>query len=137
MAQLFAGEMFDRFHVNKCEVTTFTTFVTDGRCHPAWFDTDEKPSDGSGLVTWSMLKPVIYSLIRGKKTPKRLLLDLCHPMTNGDVGSLRIQYEKEELLLFTGYMQKEFSMRKEKQQQWDDNCEEFIKKNDIASTHLE
>ena len=113
MAHLFAGEMFDRFHVSGCAVTTFTTFETDGRSRPDWFDTDERVEDDSGLVWWRQLKPFIFSLIKGKKTPEKLRIDFCH------------------------YMEKIFSMDREKQQEWDEKCKIFLEKNGIASTQLD
>lgn len=137
MTHLLTGGMFDKFHVGSCEVTTFVTFQTDGRRHDEWFDTDERIEDASGLTTWQQLKPVIFTLIKGKKTPEKLRIDFCHYMSNGDVGSLRVQFEKEELLVFTGYMQNEFTLSKEKQQEWDENCIRFIRKNGIVSTQLD
>lgn len=137
MEQMFHGDMFDRFHVNECEVTTFVTFRTDGTRHEEWFDTDEKEEDSTGLIMWQVLKPYVFEWIKGKKTPNKIKIDFCHYMSNGDVGSIRVQYEKEQLLLFTGYMQKEFSLDKSSQQQWDDNCLQFIKKNEIVSTQLD
>lgn len=136
MSQLFAGDMFDRFHVSTCEVTTFVTFQADGKLYSEWFDSDEKPGGGSGLVLWQQLKPMIFSMIKGKKTPGKMRIGFCHYMENGDCGSLRIQYEKDELLLFTGYMQKEFSLSKEKEAEWDENCRAFIRKKEITSTQL-
>lgn len=136
MEQLFRGEMFDRFHVTECEVTTFATFRIDGKRQDAWYDSGEKPEDPVGYVTWRQLKTIVYAWIRGKKAPQKLTVDFCHYMENGDVGSLRIRYEKEKLHIFTGYMQKEFSLSKESQQDWDENCMNFIKKHGIVSTHL-
>lgn len=136
MSQLFMGDMFDRFHVSSCEVTTFVTFQAAGKLHPEWFDSDERPGDKSGLAVWQQLKPMIFSIIKGKKTPGKMRIDFCHYMENGDCGSLRVQYENEELLLFTGYMQKEFSLSKEKEMQWDENCLSFIRKKEVASTQL-
>lgn len=127
MAKMLTGEMFDKFHVVNCEVTTFVTFQIDGKRHDEWFDTDEGPEDTSSQVLWKQLRPVIFSLIRGKKTPEVFKVDFCHYLGNGDVGSLRMQYEKGELFLFTGYMQKEFSLNKEAQQSWDDNCRNFLR----------
>ncbi len=137
MAVLFGGDLFDRFHVTGCEVTTFAAFKTDGRLHEEGLDTDERQPDASGLVLWRQIKPHIYSLIRGKKKPLKMLIDFCHYMPNGDAGSLRIQFEKDELHLYTGYMQKEFSLDKSAQEKWDENCEAFIRKNKIVSTQLE
>lgn len=137
MGLLLTGDMFDRFRVTGCEVTTFVTFKSDGKRNDNWFDTDEREEDVSGLILWQQLKPIIFSLIKGTKTPEKLKIDFCHYMENGDVGSLRMQFEKEELLLFTGYMQRDFSLDKRKQQAWDENCIQFIKKNNITSTQLQ
>lgn len=137
MEQLFNRDLFDRFHVRGCEVTTFTTFRSDGKRQDGWYDTDEKVEDNTGYVTWQQLKTYVFEWIKGKKTPHKMKIDFTHIMANGDVGSLRIQYEKEQLLLFTGYMQKEFSMDKSSQQLWDENCLDFIQKNKIISTRLD
>ncbi len=137
MTQLFSGEMFDRFHVCGCEVTTFVTFQTDGKRHDAWYDTDEKVDDPIGLVIWQQLKPYVFLWIKGKRVPEKMRIDFCHYMGNGDVGSLRIQYEQEKLQVFTGYMQKEFSLDKENQREWDENCRQFLQKNKIVSTQLD
>lgn len=136
MEQLFNGEMFDRFHVRNCEVTTFVTFQIDGTRHDAWYDTDEKMEDATGLVLWQQLKPYVFTWIKGKRVPEKMCLDFCHYMANGDVGSIRIQYEQERLQIFTGYMQKEFSLDRGNQQEWDENCIQFIRKNGIVSTQL-
>ena len=136
MNHLFASDMFDRFHVSTCEVATFVTFRVEGKCNEEWYDTDEKPDDKSGIITWQTLKPAVYELIKGKKTPISMRIDFCHYMANGDVASMRIEYEKEQLLLYTGYMQKEFSLDKSAQQEWDDNCIKFVHKNKIVSTQL-
>lgn len=136
MGHLFHGGIFDRFHVGSCEVTTFVTFQTDGKRHDAWYDSGEKPVDETGLVTWQQLKPIIFELIKGTRVPERMRLDFCHYMENGDVGSIRIQYEKETLQLYTGYMQKEFSLSKEASFSWDENCRKFLQKHQIVSTQL-
>lgn len=138
MSRLFAGDMFDKFQVRECEVTTFTTFSTRGQLNKEWFDSDEKETLGSEeLVTWLQLKTIIYSLIKGNKTPSKMKIDFCHYRENGDCGSLRLQFENQELFLFTGYMQKEFSLEKEKQINWDESCIQFLKRNEIVSTHIE
>lgn len=137
MNHLFVSDMFDRFHVIACEVGTFVTFSVNGKWNEEWYDTDEKPEDKSGVVTWYMLKTAIFELIKGKKTPVFMKMDFCHYMTNGDVASLRVEYDKEKLLVYTGYMQKEFSLDKEAMRQWDDNCLEFMRKNNIVSNRID
>lgn len=135
MSRLFQGDMFDKFHVNRAEVTTFITLTADGKKNVSWFDSDEE-DNGDRLVVWRQLKPVIFSFIRGNKTPDRLEIDFSHYMKDGDMGSLRIQYSENGLFVYTGYMQREFVIDKGKQQAWDENCIAFIKKNQIISTLL-
>ncbi len=138
MSRLFVGDMFDKFQVRECEITTFITFSMGGQLNKEWFDSDEKESlHSEELVMWQQLKPVVFSLIKGNKTPSKMKMDFCHYRENGDCGSLRLQFEKQELFLFTGYMQKEFSMDKENQMNWDENCIQFLKKNEIISTQIE
>lgn len=135
MIRLFQENMFDKFHVNHCEVTTFVTFSTDGKVNASWFS-DEEEEIGR-LIAWQRLKPVIFSFIRGKKTPGKLQIDFCHYMADGDMGSLRVQYDENGLFLYTGYMQRDFVPGHEKQLEWDENCISFIKKNGIVSTQLD
>ena len=135
MVQLFQGEMFDKFHVNRCEATTFVTFTVDGKVNASWLDSDEE-EDGERFVEWRKLKPLMFSFIRGKKTPQKLQIDFCHYMTDGDMGSLRIQYGADGLFVYSGYMQREFLPGHDKQQAWDENCLQFIKRNGIVGTQL-
>ena len=65
MQHMFQGSMFDRFHLRSCEATTFATFHIDGRCFDDWFDSDEKRTDETGLVTWNMMKTFVFSWIKG------------------------------------------------------------------------
>lgn len=131
MVELFQGEMFDRFRVGECEVLTFVRFTTDGRRNEAWYDTEEKSLDDTGLVGWKELKPIVFELIKGKKVPEKMCIDFCHYMPSGDMGSIRVQYENGVLHMFSGYMQKEFSMDRSGQYSWDEKCRGFIKKHAI------
>ncbi len=136
MEKLFVGEMFDRFGVQNCEVTTFVTFRLDGTMNAAWYGGDEEKQNLTEPVLWHQLKAHVFEWIKGKRVPEKMCLNFCHYMPNGDVGSIRVQYEHERLFIYTGYMQKEFSLDRENQRQWDENCIHFIQKNEIVSTRL-
>lgn len=127
MSKLFVEEIFDRFHVSECDIITFFEIRIDGRRQKEWYDTDEQPDDGTGQLTWREMKPIVYQLIRGKRTPQKMRIDFCHQMTGGDIGSLRVEYDRESLVVYTGYMQREFSLDKQKQQEWDDYCHKFLR----------
>ena len=42
MQGLFNGDMFDRFHVSSCMVTTFVEYSIDGKYNKNWFENGEK-----------------------------------------------------------------------------------------------
>lgn len=133
MQGLFNGDMFDRFHVSSCMITTFVEYSIDGKYNKNWFENGEKDQEASGLITWLEIKPMVYQMIRGHRTPEKMKIDFCHYMPDGDVASIRIEYQDDQLRFYTGYMQKEFTLNKEKQQEWDENCLLFFKKNQIIS----
>lgn len=121
MSKLFATDKFDLFHVREIQVVTFTTFIIDGSRQALW---NENVKDENLL--WSEIKECVYQLIKGDKPPLKLKIDFCHQMNNGDIGSLRIQYEKEKLSVFSGYMQKSFSLDKNGINAWDEKCAKFL-----------
>ncbi len=128
MSHLLVGTAFDTFHVETCEIVTFVCMTLDGKRHFDWYDTEERPEKTDGSVTWKELKPIAYQMVKGNKTPERMKLDFFHRKENGDVGSLRVEYSKDSLIVYTGYMQREFSMDKTAQQEWDEACRIFIQK---------
>ena len=97
MTCLFQQEVFDKFHVRDCEVTTFTRFSCDGKNFDEWYEEEEKK--GEELVRWKQLKPLVFMMIRGTKTPLQLKIELCHTMANGDTGAMRVEYDREKLLI--------------------------------------
>ena len=58
MTCLFQQEVFDKFHVRDCEVTTFTRFSCDGKNFDEWYEEEEKK--GEELVRWKQLKPLVF-----------------------------------------------------------------------------
>ena len=129
MSDLFTGNLFDNFHVRHCEVVTFLRLELEGERCREWYDTGEYPEDRQNQIAWSECKPIVFQWIKGKKTPVKMKLDFCHYLENGDIGSLRIEYTRESLTAYTGYMQKDFSMDREGQQEWDYYCQNVLEKN--------
>ncbi len=72
MSRLLATDCFDSFLLREAVITTYNTFTINGRLEPDFF-TAEEWEDASirpyELSCWSDIRPVCFSLIKGKKTP--------------------------------------------------------------------
>lgn len=137
MSLLFLKEIFDKFQVGSMEVRTFVPISIKGNFFFDWLGEEERELYGTcEYVPWKVLRPLAFSLIRGKQTPQMLRINFIHAMENGDCGGLRIQYENNELVCISSYTPANFSLDKSKEQQWDENCSVFLKKNQIVSTLL-
>jgi len=67
-SSLFIGAMFDRFLVREAEIVTFNTFHIDGKVRKEYYTEQELEEKHIGsLSLWEAVKPVCFSLIRGKK----------------------------------------------------------------------
>lgn len=67
---LFNGVLFDDFFTVQAEITTYNSFLIDGRIKKEYYDTDEiKDTDIDIYSRWKKLKPICFNLIKGKKLP--------------------------------------------------------------------
>ncbi len=125
---LLREESFDIFRVHSCEITTFCSFKIDGTPNKEFFDEGKAPDK---KCPWSLLRPVVFGLIKGKKLPKVFKLVLAVPSDklpllhdNLEEAFLNISYEAGKILFTTGTLQKEFRLDK----QHDAAYENYIKK---------
>jgi len=67
---LFLTDMFDGFLLSEAEFRTFCTFTVDGRTDRGWY-TDEELEEQrvEELASYGRLRPLCFSLIKGKRTP--------------------------------------------------------------------
>ena len=67
---LFIGSMFDRFLVREADIVTFNAFHMDGRVRPGYYTEEEMEERQIGEYSaWETMKPVCFSLIKGKRLP--------------------------------------------------------------------
>lgn len=137
MSLLFLKDKFDKFCVGSMEIKTLVPISIQGTLQADWLSDEERERYANReFVPWKLLRPLAFSLIKGKQTPKMMRIQFVHPFDNGDCGGLRIQYENGELTCISMYTAATFSLDKSSEQIWDDQCEDFIKKNQIVSTRL-
>ena len=70
-AGLFIGEIFDKFLVREAEIVTYNQFTIDGKVRQGYFSEEELEENRiEEYSSWKTLKPVCYSLIKGKRLPE-------------------------------------------------------------------
>lgn len=137
MEILFLKDVFDKFQVGTLEVKTLVSISIKGNLFRDWLCSEEQEKYcDCEYVPWKLLRPIAFSLIRGKQTPQTLRIQFTHYLNNGDCGGFRIQYDKGELLCISTYTPLNFNLDKSGEKMWDERCSEFLKKNKIVSTHL-
>lgn len=144
MTKLLAADTFDTFLFSEGTVTTFTTFAMDGTWHPEFFGEKEHTP-----LTWKLMRPVIYSLVRGKHTPiqMRIVLKLADynvesllrqsglSLASEQVDGLflNLNYGKDEVSVTTGTSLKIFTLDRSLDRIWDDMVRKFFLSRRIAA----
>ena len=147
-ASLFIGAMFDRFLVREAEIVTFNTFHIDGKVRKEYYTDQELEEAGIGsLSLWETVKPVCFSLIKGKKLPGsfRIVFQLGPEQTQQFLEKnglplraeqisglyLNVRYEEGRLSCITGTSVNFFTMDKSLDQQWDEAVRCFLREHQI------
>lgn len=149
MAKLLATAAFDSYILKELQLQTFTGFTISGQLNEDFF-TKEELEERNGImeVFWSEVRPIVYNMIKGSKTPLSLKVVLQLPPqkcrqiidTLGgrqkpeDIGGLylNIRFEKGELLVITGTAIKSFTMDKTLEHEWDEQVGRMLKELGIA-----
>lgn len=151
MGKLLASEAFDPFLLEEASISTYNTFLIDGRQNrdfyssEEWEDREIRPYD---FTTWKQIRPICYSLIKGTHTPCafKFILHLIPDyvasiLKNGDTSvtpqqikalALTIKYDGTVLTLITGMSFHTFIMDKTVDILWDNAVKQFLTKRDIS-----
>ncbi len=149
MAKLLTNTVFDNYILKELEIQTFTTFHISGKFNEDFFSKEELEERGSSrVVTWSELRGIAFSMIKGNKTPlamklifqlpqdesEELVRSLGGKLRPEEVGGLylNIRFEKGELRIISGTAIKTFTMDKTLEQEWDSKVRSFLKQQGIA-----
>lgn len=80
MSKLLIGTDFDAFWLSEANITTSVTYTIDGLLHPDFFDTQEAEllqAEGREYALWKDIKPLCFSIMKGKKHLFTLKLYSC------------------------------------------------------------
>lgn len=87
MSHLLLTDTFDNFSFIEGEVVTFNTFTIDGYIQKEFFESEEKLP---GVFLMEEYPGVLFSLIRGKRTPLSFKMVFSLSPENISVSSYRI-----------------------------------------------
>lgn len=112
--------------------------------------TGEEQGKIGEFSSWRTIKPVCFSLIRGKRLPETFRIVLClseearsrfvqaHApgILPEQAGGLyiNIQYENQEMTCVTGTSMNVFTMDRTLEREWDESVKQFLKRSGIAFT---
>lgn len=147
-AELFTKETFDHFLVKEAEVVTFNVFTIDGRIRPGYYSEEElREGHLPELSDWAVLRPVCFSLIKGRRLPESFRIILKTPraavekfitgrlsLSPDQVTGLylNVRYEDGKLSCVTGTSLSFFTLDKALDAEWDQEVKGFFKKNGIV-----
>ncbi len=150
-SKLFVKEEFDSFLVKEVTIVTYNVFSIDGHIRHGYYTEEELEEKRiEEFSSWSMLRPVCFSLIKGKKLPGSFRIVLQLPPQNvekfaksagaGIDGSqkqglyLNIRYEDGALYCITGTSLNFFTMDKTLELEWDQAVRNFMRSHGIVCT---
>ncbi|MEE1312192.1 MAG: DUF5721 family protein [Lachnospiraceae bacterium] len=153
MIHLFSKETFDGFWLYEAKIKMAASYVVDGSLNMDFYDQAEKELlDGRTYALWKEQKNVVFSMIRGHKTPETMQIVLMLSASNvekmilqnnlpfhlSDVRGLflNIHYRQGNLSCTTGVSLKTFTLEKGLEQVWDEMLQAYLNQKKIISTHL-
>lgn len=141
---LFLGTIFDCFLLREATVITFNTFSIDGHIKQGYYSERElEENQIEDLSAWAVIKPICFSLLKGKKLPGsfQITLQLCPAdmeefllrsqvgLAAEQIGGLyiNIRYEEGSLYCVTGTSLKVFTLDKAIEIEWDEYIRIFLR----------
>ncbi len=150
MTRLLASDCFDSFLLEQAIITTYNTFTIDGHLEREFY-TSEEWEDPSlcpyDLSCWADIRPICFSLIKGKKTPvnmkfilylkpeitEKLLKTSEAPIPDHFVKAfvLTIRYTSGSMTCTTGVSFTDFLPDKTPERLWDKCFMQFLEQKGI------
>lgn len=147
--KLFVADTFDTWLVREAVVVTFNSFTIDGHIRQGYYSEEElEQNQIEELSSWKMIRPICFSLIKGKKLPEsfQITLQLAPRevavfLERAQVGfsveqvqglCIHIRYENQTLHCVTGTSLKIFTLDKQIEFEWDEAVRLYLKAQQIA-----
>lgn len=148
MAKLLKGEEFDEFLLREGFVKTYMEYRFQGRLFLEYFDAEkQEEKENQEYVLWREVKPFIFELIKGKRTPLAFQFNLLLPVGKAaellaqhqvsvkeeDHPSLYLQLRFEHGVgrILSGASRDTFSMDKSMEETWDKEIKQMLLRMEI------
>ena len=142
MGKLLKGETFDGFLLKEGFLRTNIEYRFQGQLFAEYFDTEEQAKLEEKYVYWGELRPTVFELIKGKRTPLAFSFTLL--LTKNDttqllarrqvnVGEdspslfLQIRFEHGTGHMVTGTARNVFTLDKSLEEAWDEEIRQLMK----------
>lgn len=149
--KLFIGDVFDIFLLREATIVTFNTFSIDGHIRQGYYTEQELEENKiEELSSWSVIKPICFSLIKGKKLPgsfqitlqlspeqvEKFLIHSQVGLTVDQVNGIcmNIRYEDNILYCVSGTSLNIFTLDRAIDIEWDEALRLFLRQQEIAYT---
>lgn len=149
MAHLLLAESFDEYFLEEVSVTTFARLELQGRRNKEWYDMEKGEKSPPKLLYWKEAKPLIYSYIKGKRTPHSFMVSLkaAEEEVSRRLGDalaalfvkeqgmeclLHFRFEKGNLFVVTGTSFQNFTMDKRGEAAWDNSVKGLLQQMKIS-----
>lgn len=152
-AQLFVGDTFDGWLVREASIVTFNSFTIDGHTRQGYYSEQELEANKiEEFSSWKVLKPICYSLIKGRKLPESFQITL--QMTPADVEEflnnaqleltvdqvnglyMNIRYENGEIRCISGTSLNIFTLDRQIEFEWDEATRLYFKDRKIPFVEI-
>ena len=136
MNLLLKGDTFDAFSFRQGELTTFASFIIEGKRNMDFYTAEE--AGLSRYVHWEEMRSFVFQAIKGNKLPKsiKLVFSLAEEklsnLPNTKAAFLNILFKEHTILCTTAISQEAFSLDKSSERLWEDYILKFFKKNAIG-----
>ena len=147
MGKLLKGENFDGFLLKEGFLRTNIEYRFQGQLFAEYFDTSEQEKLEEKYVYWGELRPTVFELIKGKRTPLAFSFTLL--MTKNDTTGLlarrqvnlgedspslflQIRFDHGAGHIVTGTARNTFSLDKSLEEAWDSEVKQLLKAMELA-----
>lgn len=151
-SQLFVQGTFHEFSVYEASFITGCSYMIDGHRNTEYYSPEENQNKSDAYITWEELKPICFSIIRGKRLPlqfkivlrapealtHRLLLSADTNLTSQQVETMHliIQYRDGAISCTTGTALNFFTLDKTIDQLWDRYVLQFLEMHQLEYRFL-
>jgi len=127
MGQILREELFDQFEVRTIDIIADTRINIDGI---------KESEENTKFIKWGALRPLIFAIIKASSKPKAIKIVFSHTTTedihpNAAALFLNMVYENDMVTFTTGASQREFSLGKSLDTNWDEWVKNFFKKAEL------